>query len=105
MAIARIWRGVAATSSNADAYERHVTKTVFPSLAGIPGHRGAQVLRRVVGSGIEFLVITRWESMEAVRRFAGDKADVAVVEPAARAVLSEYDDFVFHYEISYESGR
>ena len=99
--IARIWRGVADRSANADAYERHVTQKVLPSLSAIPGHRGARVLRRSVAGRIEFLVITFWDSIDAIRKFAGDSPESAVVEPEARAVLSEYDDFVRHYEITH----
>jgi heme-degrading monooxygenase HmoA len=102
--IARIWRGVAKTPANADAYERHVTQTVFPSLAAIPGHRGARVLRRSASGRIEFLVITFWDSMASIRKFAGQAAESAVVEPEARAVLAEYDDFVQHYEITHAAG-
>ena|SRR5436190_23882214 len=102
--IARIWRGMAATSVHAEMYLRHVTKTVFPSLSAIQGHRGARVLRRSVGNGVEFVVMTLWDSMESVRRFAGPNPESAVVEPEARAVLSEYDDFVRHYEITYDAG-
>jgi heme-degrading monooxygenase HmoA len=101
--IARIWRGVADTPANADAYERHVTRSVFPSLAAIAGHRGARVLRRADRGRVEFLVITFWDSMAAIREFAGEAADAAVVEPEARAVLAEYDDFVRHYEITQAS--
>jgi heme-degrading monooxygenase HmoA len=102
--IARLWRGVAHTVADADAYERHVTRTVFPSLASIPGHRGARVLRRASGDQVEFLVMTTWDSMDAVRKFAGANPDVAVVEPEAQAVLSDYDTFVRHYEITHDSN-
>lgn len=102
--IARLWRGVARTAADADAYERHVTQTVFPSLASIPGHRGARVLRRASGEQVEFLVMTTWDSMDAVRKFAGADPDVAVVEPEAQAVLSDYDAFVRHYEITHDSN-
>jgi hypothetical protein len=47
----------------------------------------------------EFLVITFWESMGAIRRFAGEDPERAVVEPEARAVLAEFDDVVLHYEV------
>jgi hypothetical protein len=57
------------------------------------------VLRRADGGRVEFLVMTLWDSMDAVRRFAGDNPEAAVVEPEARAVLSEYDNFVRHYEV------
>ena len=93
--IARLWRGKANTAANADAYERHVTRSVLPELKKIAGHKGAQVLRR----NDEFLVITFWESMDAIRSFAGQDAERAVVESEARAVLSEYEERVSHYEV------
>ena len=93
--IARLWRGRAGTPKDADAYQRHVTTTVLPGLKGIPGHCSAQVLRR----GEEFLVITFWESMDSIRRFAGEDPERAVVEPEALAVLAEFDDVVRHYEV------
>jgi heme-degrading monooxygenase HmoA len=99
--IARIWRGIADSPVDADAYERHVTEKVLPSLAAIRGHRGARVLRRSERTRTEFLLITFWDSMEPIREFAGEAVDSAVVEPEARAVLAEYDDFVRHYEITH----
>jgi heme-degrading monooxygenase HmoA len=97
--IARVWRGVAHTAVDADAYRRHLTTKVLPSLTVIPGHRGARVLRRDDGGHVEFLVMTFWDSMDAVRRFAGEDPERAVVEPEARAVLAAYDEFVRHYEV------
>ena len=96
--IVRIWRGQA-TIENADVYLRHVTETVFPSLAGIRGHRGAYLLQREAAGRVEFLAVTLWESLEAVRAFAGDDVECAVVEPKARAVLAEFDSFVRHYDV------
>lgn len=96
--IARIWRGQA-TPDKADAYYRHVTGTVLPEVALLPGHRGGYVLRREADGAVEFLVVTLWDSMDAVRAFAGADPERAVVEPAARAVLSGYDDFVRHYDV------
>jgi heme-degrading monooxygenase HmoA len=102
--IVRIWRGQA-TIENADAYYRHVTGTVFPALAGIRGHRGAYLLRRETDGRVEFLALTLWESMEAVRQFAGEDIENAVVEPEARAVLAEFDTFARHYEVVHDSVR
>jgi heme-degrading monooxygenase HmoA len=48
---------------------------------------------------VEFLVLTRWQSMEAVRAFAGPAVDKAVVEPGAIAALDNFDDTVGHYEL------
>jgi heme-degrading monooxygenase HmoA len=96
--IARVWRG-AATKENADAYRRHATQNVFPELAGIDGHRGAFLLARESSGEVEFIALTLWDSIEAVKRFAGANPDVAVVEPEAKAVLSNFDDFVRHYDV------
>ena len=92
--IARLWRGNAGRRKDADAYQRHVTQQRDPRLKGIAGH-GA----RRCCAGEEFLVITFWESMDAIRRFAGEDPERAVVEPEARAVLEEYDELVSHYEV------
>ena len=94
--IARLWRGAAGDDAAAAAYLRHVERNVVPQLAAIAGYRDVKVLRRER----EFVVITFWESMDAVRRFAGDDPERAVVEPEARAVLAEFDDFVRHYEVA-----
>src|SRR5690349_14374980 len=93
-----MWRGET-TTENADSYYRHLTGNVMPSLTRIPGHRGAYVLRRELDIRVEFVVITLWDSMQSVRAFAGDAPDLAVVEPAARAVLSDFDEFVRHYTV------
>ena len=96
--IARMWRGET-TRDNADSYYHHLTGKVMPLLNGIRGHRGAYVFRRDLDARVEFVVITLWESMQAVREFAGNTPDVAVVEPAARAVLTDFDEFVRHYTV------
>ena len=101
--IVRVWHGWAAPA-DADAYARHATETVFPSLARIDGFRGAMLLRRDDPPAVEFVVETIWESLEAVREFAGDELEVAVVEPAARRVLSRFDDYVRHYQLADSAG-
>jgi heme-degrading monooxygenase HmoA len=100
--ILRIWRGQA-TAANANAYFTHVTQHVFPNLTKLPGHRGASVLRRESDGAVEFVVITRWDSLDAVRAFAGAHPEVAVVEPAARALLADFDATVRHYDLAYDS--
>ena len=72
---------------------------VFPALRAIDGHRGAYLLRRVVDSAIEFVVLTLWDSMATVRRFAGAEPEKAVVDEEAKAILTSFDDKVTHYEI------
>jgi heme-degrading monooxygenase HmoA len=96
--IARLWRG-ATTPENANEYEAHIRQNVFPALPGIAGHRGAFLLKREAEGSAEFLALTLWDSMDAIREFAGSDVDVAVVEPRAQAVLKEYDGTVRHYEV------
>ncbi|HEV2386644.1 MAG TPA: hypothetical protein VGS20_05245 [Candidatus Acidoferrales bacterium] len=100
--ILRIWRGQT-TIGNADSYFRHLTGTVLPGLTGIRGFLGRIVLRRPAAGRIEFLVVTRWESVRAIREFAGEQVETAVVQPGARALLADYDEFVRHYELVYSS--
>jgi heme-degrading monooxygenase HmoA len=96
--IARIWRGEA-TVANASRYVDHLERAVFPRLREIAGHDQAYLLRRTVGERVEFVVVTLWRSMEAIRDFAGDEPSVAVVEPEARAVLSDFAEVVDHFEV------
>jgi heme-degrading monooxygenase HmoA len=100
--VLRMWRGCA-TPANAGAYVQHLTGTVFPKLRSIGGFRGASLLKKEVGAGaVEFLVMTRWASMDALQAFAGPDPSKAVVEPAAAAVLLDFDCEVKHYEIEAE---
>jgi heme-degrading monooxygenase HmoA len=98
--IVRMWRGQA-KAANADAYERFVTTRVFTALPAIEGHRGAYLLKRAVDDEVEFIAVTLWESLAAIREFAGAEIERAVVEPEARAVLSSFDDFVRHFELAH----
>jgi heme-degrading monooxygenase HmoA len=97
--IARLWRGKASSNANGEAYVRHLTGTVFPSLKELTGHRGAWLLRRDAADGSEFLAVTLWDSRHSIEAFSGPDIDKAIVEPQARAVLSEFDDFARHYEV------
>jgi heme-degrading monooxygenase HmoA len=96
--IIRAWRG-RASPAKSDAYPRHFRETVVPDLQKTPGFLGAQLTRRQSGDKVEFLVLTRWQSIEAVRAFAGSAVDEAVVEPGAVAALDDFDDTVQHYEV------
>jgi hypothetical protein len=95
--ISRFWRGWT-TSDNADAYEELLRTEILPGIHRIDGYRGAYLLRRDVEDGVEFATLTLWESMDAVRAFAGEDYEVAVVPPEARALLSRFDQMSAHYE-------
>jgi heme-degrading monooxygenase HmoA len=101
--IVRTWRGRAAPS-NPDAYPAHFRHNVLPELRHIAGFRGASLLREDGADAIEFLVLTRWESMDAVRTFAGADPGHAVVEPEAAAALVSYDRRVRHYQVVEETA-
>jgi heme-degrading monooxygenase HmoA len=96
--IVRAWRGYGA-AAEAQAYPRHLLQVVRPKLEQLAGYRGLYLLQRRDLEEIEFLVLTLWESMEAVRLFAGDQPERAVVEPEARAALVRFDERVSHYEV------
>lgn len=100
--IARLWRG-RATAGKADAYARHATRTVFPGLKAMAGHRGAWLLRRDVEGSTEFLALTLWDSRQSIEAFTGPDIARSVVEPEARAVLSEFDDVATHYEVVFKA--
>jgi hypothetical protein len=102
--ILRLWKG-RATAAKAGDYVRHASQTVFPEVQSLPGHRGAYLLRRSVGDSVEFTVLTLWDSMDAVRGFAGPDPERAVVEPAARAALSDFEETVTHYEVVVHTGK
>jgi heme-degrading monooxygenase HmoA len=95
--IIREWRG-RASPSKAEAYPKHFHDKVVPELRQVPGVVGAQLSRRQLDDEIEFLVLTRWQSMDAIRAFAGTDVEKAVVEPGAVAALVEFDTTVRHYE-------
>jgi heme-degrading monooxygenase HmoA len=101
--IIREWRG-RALLSRGDAYLRHFNDTVLPHLRTLPGFAGASLLRRQVGDGVEFVVLTRWDSLDSIRGFAGSDFGNAVVEPAAVAALANFDKTVQHYEVLTEAS-
>ena len=89
---------MAHVSSAAD-YVEHLRQQTLPQVRRIPGFVDASILRRNMDPGVEFLVVTRWGSMAAIREFAGNNAVGAVVPPEVRAMMIEYDKTVRHYEV------
>jgi heme-degrading monooxygenase HmoA len=96
--IIREWRGRALTS-NTEAYPKHFRDRVLPELRQLPGFIGAHLSQRSLGERIEFMVLTRWKDLEAIRAFAGGEIDSAVVEPGAVAALIDFDATVQHYDV------
>jgi heme-degrading monooxygenase HmoA len=97
--IARIWHGWA-RGEKADAYERLVSEEILPSVHRIDGFAGYELLRAELDNGeSEFVTVTYFESLEAVRAFAGDDPEAAVVPPEARELLTCFDERSRHYEV------
>lgn len=96
--ISRRWTGVAARAHE-DAYVAHLRSDTFSRLREIPGFLSARIYRREVDEGVEFLIVTEWESIEAIRQFAGEDAEAAVVPAKAREMLVAFDTRVRHYEL------
>jgi hypothetical protein len=96
--IVRHWRGWTAPK-NADAYEHLLRNTVLPGLRQLSGYRGGYILRRDAGEEVEFVVLNFFDSLDAVRRLAGENYTVAVFEPEARVLLSRIEPVANHYEV------
>jgi heme-degrading monooxygenase HmoA len=97
--ITRVWHGWA-PATGADAYQGHFRTEVLPNLGRVPGFRGAQLWRREEDGQVEFVAVTTFDSIDAVRRFAGADYERAVVDPEARRVLSRFDERCAHYEVA-----
>ena len=101
--IARIWRG-ATRAEDADAYLEYLDETGFTEYRATPGNLGVLALRRVVDGRAEHLLLTLWESEEAIRRFAGDDIGRAVFYPQDERFLLEKGDRVDHFDVVFEAG-
>jgi len=101
--ISRVWHGWA-TPANADAYESLLKSEIFTGIKNreIAGYRGIHLFRRSLGDEVEFVTVMWFDSLEAVRAFAGGDYEVAVVPARARALLSRFDERSQHYEVKAE---
>ncbi len=97
--IARIWHGITA-ASKAEEYINYLKETGVRAYRATPGNRGVYVLRRKAEGRAEFLLMSLWDSMEAVRRFAGPDAEKAVYYPKDRDFLLELEPKVVHYYVA-----
>jgi heme-degrading monooxygenase HmoA len=96
--IARMWTA-RARPEQAPRYRKHFEENVLPGLRSLPGFREAKLLADEQAQQTEFVVLTFWDSMEAVRSFAGADAEGAVVAREAAALLEDYDRRVRHYTV------
>jgi len=101
--ISRIWHGWT-TAANADAYEELLKSEIFIGIKNrkIAGYRGIQLFRRCLNDEVEFVTIMWFDTLDAVRAFAGEDYEAAVVPPKARELLLRFDSRSQHYEVRAE---
>jgi len=97
--ITRLWRGWTSIQ-NAPIYQNLLLTEIFPGIEGrkVPGYRGISLMRRELENEVEFATVMWFDSIDAVKAFAGEDYDVAVVPPKARAVLLRFDGTSAHYD-------
>ena len=103
--ICRVWHGWT-TPANADAYEHLLRSEIFHWIEGqhIAGYHGIELLRRPDGDSVEFITMMWFDSLDAIRAFAGPDYESAVVLPAAKALLARFDARSAHYEVRHPRG-
>jgi heme-degrading monooxygenase HmoA len=96
--IFRNWTGLC-KKEKADDYIHHLHQDTFQEIEKIDGFIKASILKKELPEGVEFLVITEWQSLDAIKQFAGSDYDTAVVPQIVRDMMVRFDEKVRHYEI------
>jgi len=98
--IARIWHGYT-TFENADSYEHLLREEIFEGIKNkeMHGFKSIQLFRRNIDQQTEFITLMMFDSIEAVKAFAGEQYEVAVVPEKSRKLLSSFDATSQHYEV------
>ena len=96
--IARIWKGWT-KAENANTYEKLLREVVYPGLQKINGYHGGYIFRQDGTEETEFVTVNLFESLDAVKAFAGSDYEVPVFEPEARRLLSRVEPIARHYDV------
>lgn len=102
--VARIWHGRTLTAK-ADEYEKYLEASGVAKILKTQGNHGVEVLRKTDGPQTDFLVISYWESIEAIKKFAGADYQKAVILGRDRDFLLDVEPNVVHYEVVRAGGR
>ena len=102
--IERHWKGIV-RKERANEYVAHLRNDTFKEIKKIKGFISASILKRDLSEGVEFLVITKWETLEVIRQFAGDKIETAVVPKLVQDIMLKYDKNVRHYEVKFTTDE
>ena len=97
--IARIWTGAVHTA-DADAYADYIRETGFAEYGRTPGNRGAWLLRRDDKGTTEFITLSLWDTVDAIRAFAGEDIEAAVLYPEDQRYLIGGESRIMHYEVA-----
>ncbi len=100
--ISRHWNGLLKKGKE-DEYMAFLKSTVFKEMERLPGFVSAQILHREAGEGTDFMIITEWENMDAIRQFAGENTETAVVEDYVRERMIRFDHKVRHYKVDHKT--
>lgn len=98
--ISRHWTGLA-KKERANEYIEHLQHDTFEQLKSIDGFVAARILMRELEKGTEFLIITEWQTLDAIIQFAGANIDTAVVPKLVQDIMLQYDDKVKHYDVNF----
>jgi heme-degrading monooxygenase HmoA len=101
--IARMWHGRVATDK-ARQYREFLKRRAIPDYRGVRGNLSVHILERVEGEVTHFVTLTFWESLDAIRAFAGEDAEAAKYYPEDRDFLLEFEPTVVHYEVAGKAG-
>lgn len=102
--IERHWKGIA-RKERASEYIAHLRNDTFKKIQQIKGFVSASILKRDLLEGVEFLVITKWETLEVIKQFAGEKIETAVVPNLVQDIMVKYDENVRHYEVNFTTDE
>ncbi len=96
--IVRMWHGRVETSK-AQAYREFLNRRAIPDYQSVPGNISVHILERQEGEVTHFVTLTFWESLEAIKGFAGDNIELAKYYPEDKDFLLEFEPTVVHYEV------
>ena len=96
--IARVWRG-STKPEHADAYEAMLKPELLPGLSEVPGFKGSYFLRRDLSTEVEFVTIIFWESLDALKVFAGEDYEISIIPEERRQYLSKHQERAEHFEV------
>jgi heme-degrading monooxygenase HmoA len=102
--IERHWKGIA-RKERANEYTAHLRNDTFEEIKKITGFVSATILKRDLSEGVEFLIITKWETLEVIKQFAGEEVETAVVPELVQDIMVKYDKNVRHYEVNFTTDE